>query len=253
MLFVPLVTGAWIGVGNGGTVSGALWLAVAATALFCLRTPVESLLGTSPVRAANGDERHLAMRFIGLFGFVAAVALVRLTRHGARPGLLLLGAIVVVLVVAQMLVKRMGRNGRMPSQIIGALALTATAPAAYYASMGWFDERALGLWFANWAFAGNQIHFVQLRLRASKCRSWEEKFDRGRGFFVGQVVMMLALALAWAFSVVPPLVLLAFLPIFLRGMIWFFKPPQPLVLRHLGLTELAHAIVFGILLVIGLH
>jgi len=65
--------------------------------------------------------------------------------------------------------------------------------------------------------------------------------------------MMLALALAWAYGIVPPLVLLAFVPVFIRGLIWFFSPPQPLALHRLGMTELAHAIGFGVLLVIGLH
>jgi hypothetical protein len=101
-------------------------------------------------------------------------------------------------------------------------------------------------------FAGNQIHFVQLRLHASRCRTWEEKFARGRGFFLGQTFMMLALIVAWAFRLVPGLVFVAFLPVFIRGMAWFLRPPQPLQLHRLGMSELAHAIAFGTLLVISL-
>jgi YwiC-like protein len=252
MLFIPLLTGAWIGVADGGTINGVAWFVLAAFALFCVRTPFESLLGTTPIRVANGEERQLTIRFVGVFGFITVVALSRLLWHGAHPGLLLLGAVVAVLLVAQMLVKRLGRGGRMPSQVIGALALTATAPGAYYAATNHLDVRALGLWFANWVFAGNQIHFVQLRLRASKCRNWDEKFARGRGFFVGQIVMIAALAGAWWLGIVPPLVLIAFVPVFVRGVVWFFRPPEPLALHRLGMTELAHSVAFGVLLVVGL-
>lgn len=252
MLFIPLVTGVWIGVAAGGSLSEAAWFALAAAALFCLRTPVESLLGTSLIKVANATERSAAMRFMAFYSLIAAAALMNLLWRGARSGLFLLGAAVVALLLIQILIRRAGRSARMASQVIGALALTATAPGAYYASTGHMDLRALGLWFANWVFAGNQIHFVQLRLRASKCQTWEEKFARGRGFFVGQVVMMLALAAAWAFGIVPALVLLAFVPVFIRGFVWFFSAPRPLALHHLGMTELAHAMAFGVLLVVGL-
>ena len=44
---------------------------------------------------------------------------------------------------------------------------SADAPAAYYIGTGRLDG-ALCLWAVNWIFAGNQIHFVQLRIRAAR-------------------------------------------------------------------------------------
>jgi hypothetical protein len=52
----------------------------------------------------------------------------------------------------------------MAAQLAGAIGLTCTAPAAYYVGTGRLSERAFVLWAANWIFAGNQIHFVQLRI-----------------------------------------------------------------------------------------
>jgi hypothetical protein len=56
------------------------------------------------------------------------------------------------------------------------------------------------------------------------------------------------LALACRFSRLPELTLIAFAPVLLRGFVWFAKRPQPIVVRRLGWTELAHAVVFGVLL-----
>jgi len=252
ILFVPLLTGAWIGLAEGGPIARVLLLAVAAFSLFCLRTPVESLLGTAPVRVANRRERSIVLRFAVLFASASAISLAGLFWRGNNLGLLLLGVVAAVLFAAQLLVKRLGRKTRMASQVIGALGLTATAPAAYYAASGGLDVVAYGLWFANWIFAGNQIHFVQLRLHASRCRTWQERWKQGRGFFLGQFIMMMALIVAWAFRVVPGLVFVAFVPIFVRGTMWFLAPPGPLKLHRLGLSELAHSIAFGTLLVICL-
>ena len=45
--------------------------------------------------------------------------------------------------------------------------------------------------------------------------------------------------------------LIAFAPVCIRGFFWFAKKPQPIVIRRLGWTEFAHALVFGVLLIIG--
>src|ERR1019366_7623188 len=65
ILLVPLVTGAAVGLLRGGRVFPALLFTTAVVALFWLRTPVESWLGTSPVRAQTSQERRLVLRAIG--------------------------------------------------------------------------------------------------------------------------------------------------------------------------------------------
>ena len=56
------------------------------------------------------------------------------------------------------------------------------------------------------------------------------------------------LALAYRFRWLPELTLIAFVPVLFRGFVWFAKRPQPIVVRRLGWTELAHAVAFGVLL-----
>jgi hypothetical protein len=50
------------------------------------------------------------------------------------------------------------------------------------------------------------------------------------------------------YGIFPRLAVVAFLPVLIRGLAWFAEKPSPLSVKRLGWTELAHAIIFGILL-----
>ena len=248
MLLVPLVTGAAVGFMSSNRVLPLALFTLAALGLFWMRTPVESWLGTSPLRAQSDAERSVVLRAILLIASGVALALTALFWGGQNGYLLVLGAICGVAFVIQAALKRM-RNTRMAAQVVGSLGLTSTAPAAYYVVTGHFDLTAGALWFVNWLFAGNQIHFVQLRIRAARAAGSAERFARGRNFFLGQFALAAALLTAWRIGFLPLLVLAAFIPVVIRGMIWFFSSPKPLVVRRLGWTELAQAVTFALLLV----
>jgi hypothetical protein len=251
MLLVPLVTGAAVGLLGGGHVAPVLLLATAVLALFWLRTPVESWLGTSAVRAQTSQERRLVRGVILPLAAIAAVSLSALFWQGKNRELAWLGMIAGAAFAMQIFLKRRGRATRMAAEVVGALVLTSTAPAAYCVATGRLDARAWALWLVNWLFAANQIHFVWLRIRGARAAGLSEKFTVGWSFLAGQIFLGLILVLTYHFSWLPPLTLIAFAPVLFRGLVWFAKRPQPIVVRRLGWTELAHAVVFGVLLAAG--
>ncbi len=248
ILLVPLLTGAGVGLMSHGRVLPLALLVVAALALFWMRTPLENLLGTTPIRPHNAEERRLALTAVILLATAAVGCLVALFWHGENMGLLAIGGLAALTFFAQAGLKRMGRATRMSSQMIGSVGLTCAAPAAYYVVTTHLNTRALGLWLVNVMFAGDQIHFVQARIHAARVAGRREKVVRARGFLLGQIAMVMALVLACRLSLLPAVALLAFVPVVVRGTTWFFAKPEPLNVRRLGLTELAHAIAFGILL-----
>jgi YwiC-like protein len=250
ILLVPLVTGAFAARGVGDRLGPVLLFAVAALGLFCLRTPVESLLGTTPMRAQTPRERKAAASMIAGMAVISGVALAVLLWLGNR-GLLPVGLFAACAFAAQAGVKKLGRGARMPSQIVGALGLTSTAAAAYCIVTGRLDSNALVLWLANWLFASDQVHFVQLRIHAARASGWAERFAQGRVFFFGQVVMIIVVALFYWGGWLPRGAAVAFVPVSVRGFAWFFAKPRPLLVHRLGKTELAHAITFGVLLIVG--
>lgn len=248
LLLVPLLTGGIVGILDGGSGLPLAAFTLAALALFWLRTPLESWLCTGIVRAETPQERQsVAVTCVVLAG-VAASALAFLFARGSRD-LLWLGSMAAFAFVMQALLRKLSRKTRMVSQIVGAVGLTITAPSAYYVVAGRIDRDAWALWIANILFAGDQIHFVHLRIHPARLSGWAQKLENGRDFLIGEVLLMVALFAGWRLHVLPGPVMFAFLPLLIRGSAWFFEGQKPLAVRRLGWTELAHALVFGIILI----
>jgi len=248
LLLVPLFTGLVVGVAPAYHFGSLLLFTAAAFLLFWLRTPVESLLGSGVITAHTSVERRSAAIASLLLASAAVACLAALLWAGRNSQLLYIGLIAGVALALQTALRRMGRAMRMTSQLAGAVALTATAPAAYYLGIGRFGTPALTLWLANWFFAWNQIHFVQLRIHAAKANGIAEKYGAGRYFLAGQLILLVALASAALARFISPLVIFAFVPAFLRGTHWFFCAPGALNVRKLGWSEMKQGIAFGILL-----
>jgi hypothetical protein len=251
LLLVPLFTGVATGFASAHRVWPLFVFTMAALSLFWLRTPVESLIGTGSLTAHTSGERWTALGASFFLAAVSSACLTELMWRGRNPQLLLLGAATAFAFVAHAVLRKLGRGTRMGAQLVGAIGLTCTAPAAYYIGTGRLDERALVLWVANWVFAGNQIHFVQLRIRAARAATFSEKFDRGWFFFLAQLVFLGALTFASLWRVLHPLVIVAFVPALVRGTKWFFQKPEFLDVRSLGWSEMKHGVAFGFLLALA--
>ena len=249
MLLVPLVTGAGVALRDSDRILPLLLLLVAALTLFWLRTPVESLLGTSAMRAQTRQERIMVGAVILVLAKIAVVALGLLLWAGRNPALWLIGGAAGAAFVAQALLKRLGRRTRMLSEIVGTIGLTSAAPAAYYVVTGNFGVTGWMVWLANLAFAGNQIHYVQLRIHTARVEGMNAKLARGWAFAAGQFLMILALAFTCWRGWMPWLALLAFAPVLFRGCLYFFQKPAPLQVRRLGWSELGQAVAFCILFI----
>jgi YwiC-like protein len=251
ILLVPLVTGATVGLLQGYRTPALLLFLVASLALFCLRTPVEALMGTSAQRATAPGERQAAFLASAGYAAVAAAALMALFWGGRNPKLLLLGAAAGVGFGAQALLRKMGRDTRTASQIVGSIGLTSTAAGAYYVCSGRLDMTAYMIWAANWLFAANQIHMVQLRIHAAKVVGLMPRLARGWKFLLGEIVTVVLLLVMFHFRLLPKMSVVAFHPMLLRGAAWFFKKPRPLRVHRLGLMELGFAIIFGTMFISG--
>jgi len=249
MLLVPLLTGAVVGLADGGRVVPVLLLTTGVLTLFWLRTPLESWFGASAVRAQTLAERRLVHSVTLPLAAITMASLGVLLWRGRSGELAGIGIIAGAAFVVQVFLKKMGRATRMAAELVGAPALASTAPAAYCAATGQLDAKAWTLWLLNWLFAANQIHFVWLRIRGARVAELNERLRLGWSFLAGEVVLGLVLVVACRLSWVPQLTLVAFAPVLFRGLAWFARPPRPIMIRRLGWTELAHAVAFGFLLI----
>jgi hypothetical protein len=251
LLLVPLFTGVVAGYAPEHRTWALLVFTVAALALFWLRTPVESLTGTSSVTANTKAERRVALLASASFSAIAIACLANLMWKGQNLQLLLLGGVTASALLMQSVLRSLGRKTRMTAQLVGAIGLVCTAPAAYYIGTGRLTERAFVLWASNWIFAGNQIHFVQLRIHSARAATFSQKFGRGRFFLLSQPVLFASLVVASIWRLLPPLATVAFVPALVRGTLWFFRKPEPLDVRSLGWSEMKQGVVFGLLLALA--
>jgi hypothetical protein len=249
LLLGPLVTGAGIALRGSSNEFPLVLLVTTALILFWLRTPVESLLGTSPIRVQTDEEFRDVLFVAGYLSIVAALALGMLLWSGRNPLLWWIGAAAGVAFAAQAVIKKLGRNARMLSEIVGIIGLTASAPAAYYVVTGKFGPTAWMLWLANLLFAGDQIHYVQLRIHTARVEGFRAKLRRGWAFAVGQAVMTTAITMACVTGLMPVIASLAFSPLLFRGWYYFVQESKPLVVRRLGWNELAQAVVFCVVFI----
>jgi hypothetical protein len=251
LLIVPLFTGVVAGFASEHWIWPLLLFTVAALSSFWLRTPVESLIGTGSLTAQTKEERRTALVSSVLLAAVATTCSTALLWNGKDLWLLLLGGATAFALLVQSVLRSRGRGWRMAAQMVGAIGLTCTAPAAYYIGTGRLSERAFILWAANWIFAGNQIHFVQLRIHSARASNFAQKFARGKIFFLAQPAFLAFLVIASFWRVVPLLVIVAFVPALIRGTLWFFRKPESLDVRSLGWSEMKHGVVFGVLLAVA--
>jgi hypothetical protein len=249
LLLVPMVTAAGVGFRESSHILPVLLLLTGALALFWLRTPVESLLGTSAMRAQTNAERREVAIVIAALAVVAFLALGTLLWAGRNPILWLIGIAAGIAFVGQGILKKRGRSTRMLSEIVGTIGLTASAPAAYYVITGKFGATAWMLWLANLIFAGNQIHYVQLRIHTARVEGLKNKLSRGWTFALGQFAMAVVLSAAAMRGFLPWVAMLAFAPLLFRGWFYFFQKPGPLQVRKLGWSELSQAIAFCVLFI----
>lgn len=251
ILLVPLITGATVGLLRGGALLPELLFLLASISLFCLRTPVEAALATSAQHIDTPAEGRLVLAAAVGYGAVGSIALAVLLWNGKNPGLWLMGAIAALSFSAQALLRKLGRETRMASQMVGLVGLTSTAAGAYYVSTGRFDLTASMIWVANWLFAANQVHMVQLRIHNAKAAGFRQRLARGWKFLAGEILTVALLLLFWYFRLLPKMSVVAFHPMLLRGAAWFFKKPRPLRVHRLGWMELGFALIFGTMFISG--
>jgi hypothetical protein len=248
LLLIPLVTGAVIGIPQGHGAGNLVLFITAALSIFWLRTPVESYFGMGLMRIGNAEERAAVLRSIAVLSPVVAFSVGALLWNAANLPLLMLGCIGGTAFAVQSALKLFGRKFRMISQAIGSIGLTSTAAGAYFAVTGRLDERAFAIWFACWLFAGDQIHYVQLRLRNSKLEGTWKRFEAARGFLLGQVIMMAVVGASIRLEILPVFTIVAFVPVVMRGFLWVIDKRTGLELTKLGFSELGQSLAFGALL-----
>jgi hypothetical protein len=147
--------------------------------------------------------------------------------------------------------RKTGRS--VMSQLIAVAGLTLTAPAAWYVATGNLDRRAWLLWGLNFLYFAGGVFYVKMHVAAAVRRKLFETAAEKIGwgatslvFYGGLALCVVGLAMA---HLIPWLATLAFAPVVVRAAVGVGRLSSTLHIKRLGWTEVAHSVVFGVLLV----
>lgn len=238
MLLMPYLLGT-MAAGWGGWPSLLLLLAI--LALFSAGRPLELTIQGR----RNGALLRLAI--YSLAGIVAGLGLLLLYDRW----MLLLGVIPGSVLVLQLWLRMRRLDRTWPVRLVSIAALSATGPAAYYAASSALDNTALAVWLLPFAYSGASVFYVRLYYRPlSKGRGSSDL--EGRVAAEHQMLGFLAVVLAATAAlgvtgVLPPLAIVAFVPLAVKAIIACGRRGSRPALQRLGLEELAHSLLFLVL------
>lgn len=248
MLLVPLLVG--LGIAGRGWGPGILF-GLAALSFFLARYPM-TLLVKSWGRRRSQTERWT---WIAVYLALAIAFAVPLVLHYHRWLLFPLGGLAVLLLTVYLIQVDRRREMTVWGEFLGIAGLTLTAPAVYYVATGVLGITALLLWLINLLYFGGTVFYIKLKVREQPRQpppwSRKERLSRGGATLAYHVLAITTVAILSLFGWLPAAVPVAFAPCLakaVRGVLAWSGRPHML---RLGLTEVAHAVAFGTLLLLA--
>ncbi len=270
MLLMPYLVGTLVA-GWGGWSS--LLLVVAILALFAGSRPLEvalqhagrphvSLQGetigvTAAVRDYGAENREIRRRAIVHLavdlGLGAAAGLLLLIAF-RRWDLMAIGLVAGAALALQLPLKRLRWDRGWPARLLSIAALSATGPAAYYASSGALGHQAVAVWWLSFLYSGASVFYVRLvyqppaRLKSGIAQ--EQRSQAGRQLLIYLSSAVLSVVPLAAVGWMPLLALVALLPTFAKGIWAWANPDYRPTLKQVGMAEIGHSSLFALLAVV---
>ena len=238
-------------------------LALAGAAILSLFLLRGSLEGAASWRAGF-EPAHIAL------GAAGAAAGLGLILGYSRYQLLALAASAVLLYLIQRaLVKqheeskalgaeektRRQEKRSLQAELVGVAVLSHTAPAAWIALRGQMDRTGYELWALNLLFFLGGVLYVKYRVRGLYAHRAFASFRERLGFAWPVFLYHMALAVFLAGWILlesrPLLLIVAFVPGILRALQLVMQLGDRFPIRRLGWSEIAHSLVFTVLLVLA--
>ena len=236
MLLMPYLLGTLVADWGAGRPS--LLLLTSVLTLFTASRPLELAL-----RERRSDAVVRLVLYAGLGSATGVFLMIGYQRWALLP----LAATAGAALGAQLLLRRRRLDRTWPARLVSIAALSAAAPAAYYASIGSLDHRAVALWLTAFLYSGASVFYVRLYYRPPTKRKTEaeEQARRQMAAYVGvtAIVMIGAAAFGWF----PPLGVAVMIPPALKlPVVWRKRDSRP-SLKQIGMTEIAYSSLFVVL------
>ena len=236
MLLMPYLLGTLVAGWGAGWPS--LLLLTSILTLFTASRPLELAL-----RDRRSDAVVRLVLYAGLGSAIGVFLLIGYQRWALLP----LAATAGAALGAQLLLRQRRLDRTWPARLVSIAALSAAAPAAYYASAGALDHRTLALWLTAFLYSGASVFYVRLYYRPpSKQRG--DGVERARkqmlAYLIAAAVVMAGAALAGWF---PPLGVAVMIPPAAKLVVAWSKRDSRPSLKQIGMTEMGYSALFVVL------
>jgi hypothetical protein len=249
MFLVSLAVG-WIVAGQWN--AQAVVFALTATGLFLVRHPVA--LALKARRRSKPFDRSLLV-WAGIYLAISGVGGIWLVTLGRRAGLLALAPLAGLLLAAYLGHAARRTESSVVGELVGIAGLVLTAPAAYYASSGHYDATAAGLWAIHMLYFSGTVFYIKLKVREQTRREAPTQISQrliaGRACLAYQTTALTLVALLALLRWMPVLAPLALVPVTVKTIAGAvrWQDRRSLSLMRLGLAEVAHSLLFGLMTV----
>jgi archaellum biogenesis protein FlaJ (TadC family) len=251
MLIVPLIIGLAVA---GQWTWSSIWLIAATMGLFLLRYPIDTVIKT---RKRPTSDRMVLIRWAFVYGLIAALCGGWLIVIDRLYWLIPLGMLSAVLLGYHWWLVERRQEMSARGELAGICGLALGAPLAYYVATGTLNGTALALWIVNALYFGGTVFYIKLKVRQQPKEPApdriSERLVKAKACLSYQSVSLTILIMLAALTSLPALVLLAFVPMTLKVVIGAtrWQDRKSLSLRRLGVIEMAHAMLFAVLIVVA--
>lgn len=249
MWVVPGVVGATLArvipLPLAGNPLAVLLLMIAALMLFFGRYPfsvwARSRTGSFPLRAVSFN------LVLGLGGLALATGLAAVYQRWALFGL---GALATLIMALHLKLVTTQHERSIVAEFLGIAGLGLTGPAAYYTASGAIDTRAALSWLLPALFFGTSVFAVKLRVEGyGRTKAGKPLGGLIAGLAGYQATAIMVVALLVFLDMVPPWVVVAYIPVTVQAIRLARDLKMPPNLKRLGLLWVAHSLLFTLLLI----
>ncbi len=229
------------------------------------------LLGVIAAGRVGWPSALLLVSVLLLFTASRPLELARQGRSGSVPRLLAYGAVggaagVVLLLVygrwmlvpigvaagavlaSQIFLRRRRLERTTLARLASVAALSATGPAACYATTGLLDARALAVWAMACLYSGASVFYVRLYYRPPDRQKQSSALAsrlRAERLMAGYVIVAVGILVGLGVvGFAPPFGALTLLPMAIKAALAFRRRESRPTLRQIGLTEMGHSALF---------
>ena len=234
MVYIPF----FMGLGIAGILdTKVLLLLLAVTLVFLSLRPLTEVLHHK--NSYTGSSRAvLSYSWLGFYWTTSAVLFGVLYFHYRLLQLPYFALILAPVATAFICFVRYNAVRTVAGELAGILGLTLTAPLAHYVASGQIQPLGFLLWGLNFLYFGSSIFYVKAKVeqfRRSKLKSPGEGPSLKLTCVVYHLVILAIVTGLVMRGVIPPIALLAFFPILLRGLWETQRTQVRLSLKKIGL------------------